>query len=86
MSLPESYDPNYPYMPIFDGSEALPDPAWDYYEVWVHAIALRQEADRLMATFIHPESDAQTPKTDQVLRDHMRQIAAQTNEILRILG
>lgn len=74
--LPEQYNPDYPYPIIIDGSEALPDPSWDYAQTYYRSIALRREMEALFKAL---EVDDATPEVDQAIRDHLRQMAAQIN-------
>lgn len=61
----------------------MPDPAWDYYEVWSHANALKQEAAALLQDITNTEHRSQG--SDQLVRDRLRQIAAQTRQIMSLL-
>jgi hypothetical protein len=84
-NFPDSYDPDYPYPPILDG-EAMPDPSWEYYQVWTHSFALLQTATHLMSHFDNAEAEERHPKVDQAVRDHIRQITAQSRKVMELLG
>lgn len=74
--LPEQYNPDFPYPLIIDGSEPLPDPSWDYAQIYYRTVSIRREVEALLSTL---EVDDGTPETDQAIRDHLRQMSAQIN-------
>jgi hypothetical protein len=74
--LPEQYNPDHPYPLIVDGSESLPDPSWDYTQIYYRSVALRREVEALFKTL---EVDDGIPEVDQAIRDHLRQMSAQIN-------
>jgi hypothetical protein len=73
---PEPYNPDHPYPLIIDGSEPLPDPSWDYTQVYYRAVSIRREVEALFNTL---EVDDGTPEVDQAIRDRLRQVSAQIN-------
>lgn len=78
-------NPDIPRFPSFEPDEPLPDPNWDYVNVWHHAIALRREADSLLAAMQEEKAEHRNQSTDQALRDRLRQISAQIREIMALL-
>ena len=58
----------------------LPDPTWDYCEVYVRAIVLHREATAMMAAM--SEQERSSPEADQVIRDSLRKISRRVNEMM----
>ena len=84
--LPGKYDPNFPYPPVYDASEPQPDPAWEYLDVYGRSRIIQEQIEHLM-TFLKMEpAEYQNPNVDQVIREHLQQITAQSNQILNSLS
>lgn len=79
------HDPDIPRSPSFDPDEWQPAPDWDYAQTWHHAIALRREADSLLAAMQEEKAEHRNQSTDQAVRDRLRQISAQIREIMALL-
>jgi hypothetical protein len=72
---PKEYDPDYPYQPVLDGPEPLPDPAWAYTEVYARAIAIERELTSMLSLI--REAEEPDNATDEQVTNHLRQIEAQ---------
>jgi hypothetical protein len=81
----ESYNPDFPYL-LNDLDYPVPDPAWHYAEVWARLMQIQKQTNNL-ATFLQMEAaEHESPAVDQTIREHLRQVAAQTNAIMGLLG
>jgi len=58
----------------------LPDPTWDYAEVYWQAIALHREATAMIAAM--SEQEQASPEADQAVRDSWREISRRVNEMM----
>ena len=62
----------------------VPDPSWDYYRIYEIAIALDRESTRLFTTISNEQT--RTIEADQRIRERLKEVALQCNELLRELG
>ena len=83
--LPGKYDPNFPYPPVYDASEPQPDPAWEYAEIWGRLKSIQLQAQHLETFLKMDAAEYKNPNVDQVVREHLQQIAAQNNAIMALL-
>lgn len=74
--------PKYPGW--IDQGYPVPDPTWDYYQIYEVAIALDRESTRLFSQISNEET--RTAEADQRIRDRLKEVSLQCNELLRLLG
>ncbi len=74
--------PKYPSW--IDQGHPVPDPSWDYYRIYEVAIALDRESTRLFSQISNEET--RTAEADQRIRDRLKEVSLQCNELLRLLG
>jgi hypothetical protein len=74
--------PKYPSW--IDDNYPVPDPSWDYYRIYEVAIALDRESTRLFSQISNEET--RTPEADQRIRERLKEVNLQCNELLRLLG
>ena len=79
MSEDFSKSPNW-----IDQIYPVPDPTWDYYRIYEVAIAIDRESTRLFSQISNEED--RTPEADQRIRDRLKEVNLQCNELLRLLG
>jgi len=80
------YDPNFAYPPVYDATEPQLDPDWEYLDVYGRSRIIQEQIEHLM-TFLKMEpAEYQNPNVDQVIREHLQQITAQSNQILNSLS
>jgi hypothetical protein len=58
----------------------VPDPTWDYCEVYWQAIARHREATAMIAAMSAQERSS--PEADQAIRDSLREISWRVNEMM----
>lgn len=83
--FPEKYDPNFPYPPVFDGSETFPDPAWDYTEIWGRIRSIKLQVENLEVFLQLDAAKYANPAVNQTIREHIQQIDAQSHAITILL-
>lgn len=74
--------PEYPSW--VDQGSPVPDPTWAYYPIYEVEIALDRESTRLFSQISNEET--RTVKADQRIRDRLKEVSLQCNELLRLLG
>lgn len=74
--------PDYPNYP--GSGYPVPDPTWPYYQIYEVAIALDRESTRLFSQISNEET--RTAEADQRIRDRLKEVNLQCNELLRLLG
>jgi len=80
------YDPNFAYPPVYDATEPQLDPDWEYLDVYGRSRIIQEQIEHLM-TFLQMEpAEYKNPNVDQVIREHLQQITAQSNQILNSLS
>lgn len=82
---PEKYDPDFPYPPLVDGSYPFFDPAWDYAEVWGRLQSIQRQVEHLQTFLQLDAAEHGNPAVDQTIREHLRQVTAQSNAIMGLL-
>lgn len=83
---PEQYDPDFPYPLIVDGSYPVPDPSWDYAEVWGRLYSMQRQVKNLQTFLQLGAAEHGNPAVDQTIREHIRQVAAQSSTIMGLLN
>lgn len=68
---------------LIDLDYPVPDPAWDYFEVYKVAIALHQEATEMVSRV--SEEERGSTEADQVIRDSLQEISQRVNRIMALL-
>lgn len=58
----------------------LPDPTWDYAEVYWQAISLHREATAMIAAM--SEQERSSLKADQAIRESLQEISRRVNEMM----
>ena len=75
------YSPKYPSW--VDQGYPVPDPTWDYYRIYEIAIELDRESTRLFNQISNEEN--RTPEADQRIRERLKEVNLQCNELLQAL-
>ena len=73
--------PNYPN--YSDSGYPVPDPTWPYRRIYEIAIALDRESTRLFSQISNEET--RTAEADQRIRDRLKEVNLQCNELMKEL-
>lgn len=82
--LPEQYDPNFPYPPVYEAGEE-PDPNWEYGDIVGRSKLIQKQIDNLLTFLELDVTRYKNPNVDQTVREHLQQIIAQSKEIMASL-
>ena len=74
--------PQYPDW--IDDDSPVPDPTWAYARIYEIAIALDRESTRLFAQISNEET--RTAEADQRIRERLKEVNLQCNELMQALG
>ncbi|NEP62697.1 MAG: hypothetical protein F6K31_38220 [Symploca sp. SIO2G7] len=72
------------YPTWIDQGYPVPNPTWDYYRIYEVAIALDRESTRLFSQISNEEN--RTLEADQRIRDRLKEVSLQCNELMKALG
>ncbi|MDV3351447.1 hypothetical protein QGP82_22275 [Leptothoe sp. LEGE 181152] len=73
--------PKYPSW--IDDDYPVPDPSWEYHRIYEIAIALDRESTRLFNQISNEEK--RTPEADQRIRERLKEVNLQCNELMQAL-
>lgn len=61
----------------------IPDPDWDYSEIWHHCQQARQELERILAAM--QQVDTATPESDRQIKESLDAIGQKLNTARRMM-
>lgn len=71
------------YKDLIDADYAIPDPLWDYSEIWHQCQQARQELQQMLASM--QEVENATPESDRKIKDALDAIGQKLNQARRMM-
>lgn len=71
------------YEDLINADYAIPDPLWDYSEIWHECQQARQQLQQMLVTM--QEIESATPESDRQIKEALDTIEQRLNQVRRMM-